>query len=185
MPRYARPPLLLAYAAFVIIGIGAGGNGVLLVAQMGSYGVDRATIGIIFFTGSIGFVLAGFHNGSLIQRLGFRTALVVGSGAYVLVGLYQATRPPFLAFVLVQVVLGYATGVLESALNAYLASQPDPRALLNRLHAFFGVGALLGPVLAAWIIGLSSWTMVWLVLAAACVPLVIGFLVTYPKRQAE
>jgi fucose permease len=183
MPRYARPQFLLAYAAFVLIGIGAGGNGVLLVAQMSSYGVDRATIGVIFFTGSIGFALAGFLNGSLIHRLGFRMALVVGSGGYVLIGLYQATRPPFLAFVLVQVIFGYATGVLESVLNAYLASLPDARALLNQLHAFFGVGALLGPVLAAWIIGISSWTTVWLILAVACMPLVIGFLLTYPPRQ--
>ena len=94
MPRYARPPVLLAYATFVLIGIAAGGNGVLLLAQMGSYGVDRATIGVIFFTGSVGFVLAGFHNGSLIHRFGVRVALAIGGGAYVLAGLYLATRPP-------------------------------------------------------------------------------------------
>jgi fucose permease len=183
MPRSARPPVLLANATFVLIGIAAGGNGVLLLAQMGSYGVDRATIGITFFTGSVGFVLAGFHNGSLIHRFGFRVALAVGGGAYVLVGLYLATRPPFLAFVLAQVVLGYASGVLESVLNAYLASLPGARALLNQLHAFFGVGALLGPVVAAWIVGFASWTVVYLVLAAAYAPLVVGFLASYPRRR--
>ena len=183
MPRSARPPVLLAYATFVLIGIAAGGNGVLLLAQMGSYGVDRATIGITFFTGSMGFVLAGFHNGSLIHRFGFRVALAIGGGAYVLVGLFLATRPPFLTFVLAQVVLGYASGVLESVLNAYLASLPDARALLNQLHAFFGVGALLGPVVAAWIVGFASWTVVYLALAAAYLPLVVGFLVSYPRRQ--
>jgi fucose permease len=184
MPRYARPPVLLAYATFVLIGIAAGGNGVLLLSQMGSYGVDRTTIGVIFFTGSVGFVLAGFHNGSLIHRFGVRVALAVGGGAYVLVGLYLATRPPFVAFVLVQVALGYASGVLESVLNTYLASLNDARALLNQLHAFFGVGALLGPVVAAWIVGFASWTVVYLVLAAAYLPLVIGFLVCYPRQQA-
>jgi fucose permease len=184
MPRYARPPVLLAYATFVLIGIAAGGNGVLLLAQMGSYNVDRATIGVIFFTGSVGFVLAGFHNGSLIHRFGVRVALTVGGGAYVLAGLYLASRPPFVAFVLVQVALGYASGVLESVLNTYLASLPDARALLNRLHAFFGVGALLGPVVASWIVGFASWTVVYLVLAAAYLPLVIGFLVSFPRQQA-
>jgi fucose permease len=184
MPRYARPSVLLAYATFVLIGIGAGGNGVLLLAQMGSYGVDRATIGITFFTGSVGFVLAGFHNGSLIHRFGVRVALAVGGGAYVLAGLYLATRPPFAAFVLVQVAVGYAGGVLESVLTTHLASQPDARALLNQLHAFFGVGALLGPVVASWIVGFASWTVVYLVLAAAYLPLVIGFLVSYPRQQA-
>ncbi|HEX4290730.1 MAG TPA: MFS transporter [Trebonia sp.] len=182
MPRPARPPVLLSYAAFVLIGVTAGTGGVLLVAQMSGYGVDRATIGVMFFTNSIGFVLAGLSNGALIRRLGFRAALGVGSGGFVLVGLYLATRPPFVAFLLVQVVLGYATGVLESVLNAYIASLPEARGLLNRLHAFFGVGALIGPVLASWMLGLAPWPAVWLVLAVACAPLMAGFLMTYPGR---
>ena len=62
-----------------------------------------------------------------------------------LAGLYLATRPPFVAFVLVQLVLGYGTGVLESVLNVYIAALPGATTLLNRLHAFFGVGALIGP----------------------------------------
>jgi fucose permease len=184
MLRHARPPVLIAYAAFVLIGVAAGGNGVLLLAQMSGYGVDRATIGIAFFAGSAGFVLAGLHSGMLVRRFGFRVALGVGGGAFVLAGLYLATRPPFAAFMLVQLVLGYGTGMLESGLNAYLASLPDTRTLLNQLHAFFGVGALLGPVLAAWIVSFASWTVVYLVLAAACVPLVVGFLVSYPGQRA-
>ena len=186
MPRHARPPVLLSYATFILIGVTAGANGVLLVAQMADYRVDQATIGIMFFTGSAGFALAGLHSGELIHRFGFRMTSVIGSGAYVVVGLYLATRPPFLALVLVQLVMGYATGLLESVLNAYIASLPDARTLLNRLHAFFGVGALLGPVLAAWIVGFASWTVVWLVLAMTCVPLLAGFLAIYPgQRPAE
>jgi fucose permease len=184
MPRPARPPVLLSYGAFVLIGVTAGTGGVLLVAQMSGYGVDRATIGAMFFTNSIGFVLAGLSNGALIRRLGFRAALGVGGGGFVLVSLYLATRPPFVAFVLVQVVLGYATGVLESVLNAYIASLPEARGQLNRLHAFFGVGALIGPVLASWILGLAPWPVVWLVLAVACAPLTAGFLITYPGRPS-
>jgi fucose permease len=184
MPRLARPPVLLSYATFVLIGITAGTGGVLLVAQMSGYGVDRATIGVMFFTNSIGFVLAGLSNGALIRRLGFRAATGLGSGGFVLVGLYLATRPPFVAFLLVQVLLGYATGVLESVLNAYIAALPEARGQLNRLHAFFGVGALIGPVLASWMLGLASWPEVWLVLAVACAPLLVGFLMTYPGRPS-
>ena len=182
MPRTARPSVLLAYATFVLIGIYSGSGGVLLVAQMSSYGVDRATIGIMFFTGSAGFVLAGFNNGALIQRPGFRMALVVGSAAFGIVSLYLGTRPPFVLFLLVQLILGYGCGVLESALNAYLAALPDARAQLNLLHAFFGVGALIGPVLAAWIVSMVSWTVVWLVMAALILPIAIGFWLLYPSR---
>jgi fucose permease len=183
MRRHERPPVLLAYAAFVLVGMGAGASGVLLLAQMGDYGVGRAAIGITFFTGSAGFVLAGFHTGALIHRFGARGALATGGGAYVLAGLYLATRPPFAAFVLAQLVTGYGTGILESALNVCLAEMPGATTLLNRLHAFFGVGALAGPVLASWLVGVTSWTAVWLVLALACVPLTAGFLAAYPGRR--
>jgi fucose permease len=52
--------------------------------------------------------------------------------------------------------------------------------LLNRLHGFFGVGALIGPPLAAWIVGFASWTGVCFVLALACIPLVGDFLLAHP-----
>jgi fucose permease len=172
--------VLVSYAAFVFVGVYAGTGGVLLLSQMNSYGVDRATIGITFFTGSAGYVFAGLSNGALMQRFGIRMALAVGGGAFVLAGLYMATRPPFAAFVAVQLVIGYGTGVVETVLNTYIASMPGATALLNRLHAFFGVGALVGPVLAAWIVGFAPWTVVWLVLAVACVPLTAGFLIACP-----
>src|ERR1700683_4213742 len=183
MPARVRRPVLVSYAAFVLVGISAGVSGVLLPSQMAGYGVDRATIGVIFFASSAGFVLAGISTGAVIHRSGVRIALTAGGGAYVLAGFYLATRPPFAAFVLAQLLTGYGTGVLESALNVYLARLPEATTLLNRLHAFFGVGALLGPPLAAWVVGFSSWTVVWLVLAVACVPLAVGFLTAYPGPE--
>lgn len=182
--RQARPAVPVSYTAFVLLGIGAGASGVLLPSQMAGYGVDRATIGISFFAISAGWVLAGMSSGALIHRFGIRIVLMTGGGAYMLSGLYLATRPPFVAFVLVQVLTGYGGGVLESALNVYLTSLPGATTLLNRLHGFWGAGALLGPPLATWILGFASWTVVWLVLAAACVPLLAGFLVTYPGQAA-
>ncbi|MDG4787233.1 MFS transporter [Micromonospora sp. WMMD1102] len=182
--RTARPPVVvLAYSAFVLVSLSAGVAGVLLPAQIDDYGVDKATIGITFFTFSAGFLLAGISTGGLIDRLGTRAALAVGGGAFVVAALYTAVRPPFLAFVAVQVVAGYGIGVLESVLNAHLSELPGATTLLNRLHAFFGVGALLAPALAAWMLRALPWTAVWLVLGLVGLPLVAGFLLAYPKRH--
>jgi fucose permease len=181
--RGGWPPVALSYATFVLVGIGAGGGGVLLLAQMSDYDVDRTTIGTTFFTLSAGYVLGGLATGWLIERLGIRVALASGGGAFALSGLYLASRPPFVAFVLVQLVTGFGTGLLESALNVYLAGLPGATTRLNRLHAFFGVGALIGPVLADRIVAVTSWTVVWLVMALACAPLVAGFLAVYPVRS--
>ncbi|GLW23920.1 MFS transporter [Microbispora triticiradicis] len=176
-------PVALAYATFVLVGLSAGVGGVLLPAQIDDYGLDKATVGTQFFTFSAGFMLAGSTAGWLIHRFGVRTSLVVGGGVFALAGLYTAVRPPFAAFVAVQILAGYGTGILESVLNAYLTERPGATTLLNRLHAFFGVGALLGPLLATWILSFLPWTAVWLVLALVSLPLLAGFWLTLPARE--
>ena len=174
----------MAYALFVLVGLGAGANGVLLLAQIDDYGVDRTTVGATFFTGSAGFVLAGALAGPLVHRWGYRTTLVAGAVVYVLAGACVATRPAFVVFVALQVGVGFATGLLESALNAYLAELPRAATLLNRLHAFFGVGALLGPLVAAGLLTVVSWPMVVLVLAGVAIPLAVAIRATYPPGSA-
>ncbi|WP_218034354.1 MFS transporter [Acrocarpospora corrugata] len=178
-----RFSVVLAYAAFILVGLGTGVSGVLLPAQIDDYGVDKATVGITFFAFSAGFMLAGASSGALIHRLGTRIALAVGGGAFVAAALYTAIRPSFIGLIVVQLFVGYGTGLLESVLNTYLTGLPSATTLLNRLHAFFGVGALLGPLLAAWLVGFLPWTAVWLVLGLIAVPLVIGFLVVFPRRE--
>ena len=152
-----RLQVMLAYALFILVGLGAGVGGVLLLAQIHDYGVDQATIGITFFTGSAGFLLAGLTNGPMVHRYGTRACLVMGGCVYIAAAAYTATRPSFIALVVIQLVTGYATGVLESVLNAHLATLPRPTTLLNRLHAFFGVGALVGPLLASWMLTFTTW----------------------------
>lgn len=177
-----QPSVAIAYAAFAQIGLTAGVTGVLLPAQIADYGVGSAAIGVCFFTFAAGFILASFSAGGAFARFGVRFTLVAGAGGFLLAGLGLAARPPFAVFVALQVVLGYGTGQMESGLNAHLAALPRSTTLLNRLHAFFGLGALAGPLLAAWMLGAVAWPRVWLVLASLCLPLIIGFATSYPAR---
>jgi fucose permease len=176
-----RAPIALTYAAFVLVGVNAGVNGALLAAQMDDYAVSRTTLGLTFFAGSAGFVLASLNAGALVHRFGIRLAAATGGIVYVLTALYAGTRPAFIAFVVLQIASGYAVGILESVLNAYLSDLPNATTLLNRLHGFFGIGALLGPPVATRIIADASWPAVMLVLGAVAIPLTAGFLIVYPR----
>lgn len=178
-----RTPVIVAFAAFVLVGVNAGATGVLLPAQISDYGVSKTAIGSTFFTGSVGFVLASLLAGAMIHRLGIRMTLVVGATVTAVAGFYVATRPPFAAFLLVAIATGFGAGVAESAFQAFVVGLPGSTTLLNRLHAFFGVGALLGPLLATWILGFASWRTVWFVLAAADVPFVVAIWATYPRHE--
>ncbi len=168
------PAVGLSFAAFVLVGLSAGVGGVLIPAQIRDYGIDMATIGLTFVTFSAGFFLGGTSVGALVSRLGLRGTVLVGGAAYVAAGLVTATRPSFAVLVALQVVAGYGMGVLESVLMVHLSGLPSAASLLNRLHGFFGVGALLGPLLAARMLTAVPWTAVWLVLALLAVPLLAG-----------
>jgi fucose permease len=178
-----RTPVTVAYAAFILVGVNAGATGVLLPAQISDYGVSKTAIGSTFFTGSVGFVLASLLAGPMVHRLGMRMTLIIGATVNTVVGCYIATRPPFAAFVVVAVATGFGAGVAESGFQAFVVGLPGSTGLLNRLHAFFGVGALLGPLLSTWILGFASWRTVWFVLAVANVPFVIAIWVTYSRHE--
>ena len=177
--------ITLAYTGFVLVGVTAGVGGVLLPAQISDYGVDKPTIGLTFFTFGAGFMLAGFTSGELLHRFGVRAGLVTGSVASILAALSMALRPPFAILVALGILAGYGIGTIESVLNAYLTELPDSTSLLNRLHGFFGVGALLGPLLAAWLLQSHSWTSVWFVLGIAWIPLTVGFATTYASGASN
>ena len=177
-----RRSLALAFAGFVLIGLGGGAGGVLLPAQIADYHVDKSRIGLLFFAFSAGYVVAGAANGWLLRRFGLRMTVVTGTAVFALSTFAAGLEPLFPVLLLVTVVFGLGSGVIDAALNAYLAGLPRPTARLNLLHAFYGVGALLGPLLAGAILtrGLS-WGAVYLVFAAGAVPLVVAFALWYPR----
>lgn len=175
-----RLQVALAYACFVLVGVNAGVGGVLLPAQIADYRVDRPTIGLTFFTFSAGFLLAGLVTGPLLHRLGSRWALVAGSVTFLTASLYTAARPPFVGLVAVQVISGFGMGVVESLMNSHLTTLPGSAVLLGRLHAFFGIGALIGPVFAAWTLQSHPWTTVVLLAAIGFVPVVGVFVTVLP-----
>ncbi|MBX6751617.1 MAG: MFS transporter, partial [Micromonosporaceae bacterium] len=180
-----RGSVLVAYALFILVGLSAGAPTVLIVAQMDDYGVGPAAIGLTFFTFSAGFFLAGATSGPLIHRWGTRLALLGGALAFTAAGLVTAMRPSFWTLVALQVVAGYGGGLIESVLNAHLAGMPRSTTLLNRLHAFFGIGAFIAPTGATWMLGYTRWPMVVLAITIVGLPLFIAVWFTYPTRATD
>jgi fucose permease len=177
--RHAR--IGVAFALFILIGINLGGGGVLLPAQIDDYGVDKTTMGAIFWATSLGYGLSAAANGPLIHRFGVRAYLLCGAAVALAAAVAIAVRVPFPLFVVLQGALGFGIGGLEAALNSYLSTLERPTALLNSLHAFFGVGAVIGPLVAATMLSQGyAWTTFYVLIAALIAPLVAGLLL-YPR----
>ncbi|GAC1552248.1 MAG: hypothetical protein NVS4B1_15140 [Ktedonobacteraceae bacterium] len=178
------PPILLAFFCFILIGISSGAPGVLLPSLSSYYHVNNAVIGLLFLVSSTGYFLSAFTSGSLVERLGMRGFLLVGAGAFLVGTLGFGLEPPFTVILLTRLSVGLGIGIIETGLNIYLSALPRSASLLNYLHAFYGVGALIGPVVASTILVLNwGWNSTYFVMAALGVPMFLGFWLLFKRTS--
>jgi len=171
-----RLPVGLAFFGFALVGTNGGANGVLLPSLSAFYHVGDAVIGLFFLVSSFGYFLSALSSGLLIERLGLRWFLLLGSVAFLLGLLAFALELPFVLLLPARMLLGFGVGIIETGLNIYVTVLPRSTVLLNYLHAFYGVGALVGPLFASAIIALQwGWNSVYLLMAGLSLPLLLGF----------
>jgi len=181
-PSLFSLPVLLAFFGFVIIGISSGASGVLLPSLENYYHVDKSIIGLLFVMSSVGYFLSAFASGILVERLGMRVFLLLGACLFLIGALAFGLKPPFVLVLLTQLALGLGVGIIETGLNIYMSAMPRSATLLNYLHAFYGVGALIGPIIASMALLLSlGWNSMYLILGFLNLPLFIGFWLLFKR----
>ncbi|HZC05004.1 MAG TPA: MFS transporter, partial [Ktedonobacterales bacterium] len=180
-----RARLIIAFAAFILIGVNDGVIGVLLPSVIAHYHISTATVGLLFPSSSIGYLCAAFNSGFLLDRLGRRGFLAFGALAWIAGILVFATLPPFLALLPALFAVGFGVAILDAGLNAYIAGLPRGVSLLNYLHAFYGVGALLGPLLAtAMLTSVFGWNATYYALALGVAAALVGIALRFERRGA-
>lgn len=181
----SRPQLGTAFFGFVLIGVASGAWGVLLPGLSAYYNVDKSVVGLLFFASAVGYFLSALGTGFLTAKLGQRWYLVTGTATFMLCCALLALKPTFALVLFIRLFQGMATGILEAGLNLFVAALPNNTALLNYLHAFYGVGALVGPLIASTILAFSwGWNtaiLIWMFLA---LPLLIGLLALFRHQSS-
>jgi fucose permease len=166
----------LAFAAFVLIGATDGATGVLLPSLQAHYGVGKGVVSLLFLALTAGYIVAAFGSGLLVALLGERRFLVLGAAAFALGALFASLRPPFALVLLTMIVFGFGFAIMDAGLNTAITAMPGSTTLLNNLHAFYGIGGFIGPIIAAGILtrGLP-WNTVYALWCICGLLLVIGF----------
>lgn len=170
----------LAYATFVMIGAGDAGFGVVLPSIQRAYGIDKATVSLLFLCGTSGYLTAAFTSGLLVDKLGIRRFLSLGALVFVLGALGLSVAPPFVLVMGIYIGFGFSVGVLDAGLNAYVAGLPNNTSMLNYLHACYGLGALIGPVVAGTILTIGlGWNALYLVWSILGLLVLVGTWLVY------
>ncbi len=141
-----RGVLLVAFASFVMLGLTEGSLGVAWPSMRSAFGRGVSELGALLAVSSVGYLSASIAYGRIHARLGTGAALGTGCTLMAVGLLGIAFAPVWLVVVLSAVLLGVGGGLVDSGMNAHAALEFDLRSM-NLLHASFGVGATIGPVL--------------------------------------
>jgi len=175
--RWGRPPLRVlgvALAAFVMLGLIDGGLGVAWPSLRQFFDRGVSELGLLLAFGSLGYLIASSGYGRLHVRWGTGTLLSSGS-TLLFVGVCGYAVAPVWAVVAVSaVLLGLGGGLVDTGMNAHAALTFDVGSI-NLIHAGYGMGATLGPVVitlsliatASWRWGYVAMAVLQLVTAAA------------------
>ncbi len=158
--------VFMAYAIFIVLGVPDGMLGVAWPSMQSTFGVAMGQMGVLLLASTGGFLLTSFSAGRLITKLGISnlliTSLIVRGLSLVAMGL----APSWWALVAAAFCFGVGSGAVDAGMNTYFAMNLSPR-LMNWLHACFGLGATLGPLLMTSLLSAGlAWRWGYVILGA-------------------
>ncbi|HLO32159.1 MAG TPA: MFS transporter [Anaerolineales bacterium] len=146
------------YAAFILLGltIAAEGPTLLKLAEHTSSGLDQ--ISLIFFFGSFGYLLGSYVGGRLYDLVPGHKFM---SGIIVFLGIIIAFVPlatSLWTLLVIVLVLGLTKGALDVGCNTLLlwVHNETVGPFMNGLHACFGTGAFIAPLIVARVIAATG-----------------------------
>lgn len=164
----SRAPMYLvvfAYLGFILIGMPIGIRGVIWSSGVQQdFNQPVSALGAFIIANTFGYFLSSALASRLIERLGFGNALL---GSYLFTGLSvvgYAVAPSWEAMIVLGLVVGGGLGFVDAAMNIYFAANHGPR-LMNWLHASFGIGSAVAPVMLNAILAMGGgWrTSYWVI----------------------
>jgi fucose permease len=174
----SRVLMLITFLAFVSIGFPDAVLGVAWPSMRETFERALPDLGFIVFSSGVGYFLSGMFAGRAIERLGVGRLLAF-STTFVALGLFgYALMPTFWPLLLAAFLIGLGSGAVDAGLNFY-AAEHFSVTVMNWLHAFFGVGAMVGPFIMAGVFAAGGgWRVGYVIVASTIAAMAVVFMLT-------
>jgi len=177
--------VLLAYIAFVALGMPDGLLGVAWPSIRAGHALPLDAVGLLITATVAGYTTSSFLSGPLMARLGVGRLLAYScalSGA----GLIGYTLvPQWWMMVALGVLAGLGAGAIDAGLNTYVAANLS-EGLMQWLHACYGIGVTLGPLIMTYGLAIwDRWQVGYLAVGLFELALALTFALTLPLWSAR
>ncbi|CCT69375.1 related to tetracycline resistance proteins [Fusarium fujikuroi IMI 58289] len=112
------------------------------------YNLSYIIVSLVFLSPFVGYILAAVLNNTLHRRVGQRGIGITCGICHILAYIIIAVHPPYPVLVLAYCLAGFGNGISDAAWNAWIGNLDKANETLGFLHAFYGVGGVISPLIA-------------------------------------
>lgn len=152
-----------------------------------AFSVTNAQASLMHSLPMLGIALSGLLLGFLADKLGRKPTIIIGLALFGAACYSFLIANDFLLIVSLMSLSGVAVGIFKTGALALIGdistSTKQHTATMNGAEAFFGVGAIIGPLIVAYLIHQGvAWQWLYVIAGGVCTVLIIGaLLVKYPS----
>jgi fucose permease len=169
----------LAYLAFVSLGLPDGLIGVAWPSIRAYFNLPLDALGSLLVMYTVGYLASSFISGRLLSVMSVGTMLALSCLATAVSLIGYALAPAWSTILTLAVVAGLGAGAIDAGLNTFAATQFSAR-MVNWLHACYGVGATVGPVIMTSVLAARHpWQRGYAIVGGWQLALALCFLVTH------
>ena len=177
-PRSQIGLIVLAYIAFISLGMPDGLFGVAWPSIRETFSLRLDSVGSFFFAATAGYMTSSFFSGKIISKLGVGGTLAASCALTASALLGYTFVPAWWMMVTLAIASGLGAGAIDAGLNTYVASHFG-EGLMQWLHASYGFGVTLGPIImTAGLNFFNTWRLGYQVVGGAQLLLAASFLLT-------
>lgn len=171
--------LVIAFMSFIIIGMIPGILNIAWKHMEVTFGVELDSLGVLLGALTIGRLTATFANGYAIGTYGIGR-VILAAVIIDMIGVFgYMTAPSFGVLLIAGVFLALGSGIIDAGMNTFVSAYYG-KGPMNFLHAFFGVGLTIGPLLVTFtVIQLEeSWRWAYSAVFVVQVVMLVAILLT-------
>jgi fucose permease len=175
-------PLVIAFMLFIALAMPSSILNLAWEYMHTELGQSYDALGILLLFFTAGRILSTFFAGRALARLGMWRSVIFGM-TLVLIGLFGTLLSPSWPVLLIaSFAWAYGWGMMDIGVNLYIAARRW-KGIINFLHASYGVGLTLGPLLVTLVVVRLGYNWRWSYLVPLLVMLLLWILTIVSRNQ--
>ncbi|MDR7091996.1 MFS transporter [Cellvibrio fibrivorans] len=181
----------LTFLMFTMFAMTTDAVGVIIPEIIKDFGLSLTQASAFHYAPMIAIAFSGIAFGFLADKLGRKYTILTGLGIFAVACFLFSLGKQFEFFIALLLISGCAIGIFKTGALALIGdiseNTHEHTRTMNTVEGFFGVGAIIGPALVAYLLAAQvSWTYLYLVAGGICVLLMlIASRVQYPHTQVN